>query len=69
MWLTFSSSSLHPLLHYLALGFTGAEQAAGATLGEPLVEYYVRLDSPRVFTSATNPVSLLTGEPVVRSVG
>jgi hypothetical protein len=47
--------------HYSTLGFSDAEQAAGATLGEPLVEFFVRLDSLRAYTSATKPVSLLAG--------
>lgn len=46
--------------HSATLGF-GAGEAAGAVLGEPLVEFYVRLDSLRAFTSTTNPASLLSG--------
>lgn len=47
--------------HSAMLGFTNAEQASGAALGEPLVEFYVRLDSLRAFTSTTNPATLLSG--------
>jgi hypothetical protein len=47
--------------HYRRLGFSDAGQAAGANLGEPLVEFYVRLDSLRAFTNATSPAALLSG--------
>jgi hypothetical protein len=47
--------------HYAILGFSEAGQAATATLGEPLVEFLVRLDSLRAYTSTTNPASLLSG--------
>jgi hypothetical protein len=47
--------------HYATLGFTDAEQAAGASLGEPLVEFFVRLDSLQAFSKAKKAASLLSG--------
>ena len=47
--------------HYATLGFTDAEQAAGASLGEPLVEFFVRLDSLQAFSTAKKAASLLSG--------
>ena len=47
--------------HYATLGFSDAEQAQGASLGEPLVEFFVRLDSLQAYSSGKKPVSLLSG--------
>ena len=47
--------------HYATLGFTDAEQAAGASLGEPLVEFFVRLDSLQAYSNAKKAASLLSG--------
>ena len=47
--------------HYSTLGFSGVEQAAGASLGEPLVEFFVRLDSLQAFSNAKKAASLLSG--------
>ncbi len=47
--------------HYAALGFSDPEQAAGASLGEPLVEFFVRLDSLQAYSTAKKPASLLSG--------
>ena len=47
--------------HYATLGFSDPEQAAGASLGEPLVEFFVRLDSLQAFSNAKKAASLLSG--------
>lgn len=47
--------------NYRALGFTEAAQAAAGTLGDPFVEFFVRLDSLRAFSSGKNASSLLAG--------
>jgi hypothetical protein len=45
--------------HYATLGFSDAEQAAGATLGEPLVEFFVRLDSLQAFSNPRSRIAPL----------
>lgn len=45
--------------NYRALGFTSPTEAAGTSLGDPLVVYDVPLDSLRVFGPTTDPTKLL----------
>jgi hypothetical protein len=47
--------------NFKLLGFNSTDEAKTATLGTPLVVYYVPLDKLRTYTAMADPVSLLAG--------
>ncbi len=47
--------------NYRAMGFDSVSEVRSATIGQPLVEFYVRLDKLREYRPGGNPVSLLDG--------
>ena len=47
--------------NYRAMGFDSVSEVRSATLGQPLVEFHVRLDKLREYRPGGNPVSLLDG--------
>jgi hypothetical protein len=47
--------------NYQAMGFGSADGVKSATLGEPLVTYFVRLDRLREYQPTTDPNTMLNG--------
>jgi hypothetical protein len=47
--------------NYQAMGFTSADEVKSATLGEPLLTYFVRLDRLREYQPTTDPNTMLSG--------